>query len=71
MDAILETSLAQETQRRYLNYALSVITARALPDVRGLASRLETLRSPHGQSSLIEKAHEFQCRPLPNGPRPR
>jgi DNA gyrase subunit A len=34
MDAILETSLAQETQRRYLNYALSVITARALPDVR-------------------------------------
>jgi DNA gyrase subunit A len=34
MDAILETSLAQETQRRYLNYALSVITSRALPDVR-------------------------------------
>jgi DNA gyrase subunit A len=34
MDAILETSLASETQRRYLNYALSVITARALPDVR-------------------------------------
>lgn len=34
MDAILETSLAAETQRRYLNYALSVITARALPDVR-------------------------------------
>jgi DNA gyrase subunit A len=31
---ILETSLALETQRRYLNYALSVITARALPDVR-------------------------------------
>ena len=27
-------SLDQETQRRYLNYALSVITARALPDVR-------------------------------------
>jgi DNA gyrase subunit A len=34
MDAILETSLSAETQRRYLNYALSVITARALPDVR-------------------------------------
>jgi DNA gyrase subunit A len=34
MDAILETSLAEETQRRYLNYALSVITSRALPDVR-------------------------------------
>jgi len=27
-------SLDQETQRRYLNYALSVITSRALPDVR-------------------------------------
>lgn len=27
-------SLAQETRRRYLNYALSVITSRALPDVR-------------------------------------
>jgi DNA gyrase subunit A len=26
--------LSDETQRRYLNYALSVITARALPDVR-------------------------------------
>lgn len=34
MNEILETSLAEETQRRYLNYALSVITARALPDVR-------------------------------------
>ncbi len=29
-----DTSLAEEAQRRYLNYALSVITARALPDVR-------------------------------------
>src|SRR6516165_5838761 len=27
-------SIAQETRRRYLNYALSVITSRALPDVR-------------------------------------
>lgn len=31
---VLDRSLADETQRRYLNYALSVITARALPDVR-------------------------------------
>ena len=30
----LLVSLDQETQRRYLNYALSVITSRALPDVR-------------------------------------
>jgi DNA gyrase subunit A len=29
-----ETSLSDEAQRRYLNYALSVITSRALPDVR-------------------------------------
>ncbi len=31
---IPDTSLAEEAQRRYLNYALSVITSRALPDVR-------------------------------------
>ncbi|HMI90152.1 MAG TPA: DNA topoisomerase (ATP-hydrolyzing), partial [Polyangiales bacterium] len=31
---ILEASLSEEAQRRYLHYALSVITARALPDVR-------------------------------------
>ncbi|HEY2899153.1 MAG TPA: DNA topoisomerase IV subunit A [Polyangia bacterium] len=29
-----DASLAMEAQRRYLNYAVSVITARALPDVR-------------------------------------
>src|SRR6266852_4463840 len=29
-----DASLADEAQRRYLNYAVSVITARALPDVR-------------------------------------
>ncbi len=32
--SIENASLAEETQRRYLNYALSVITSRALPDVR-------------------------------------
>jgi DNA gyrase subunit A len=31
---IADTSLAEEAQRRYLNYALSVITSRALPDAR-------------------------------------
>ncbi|HEU5059076.1 MAG TPA: DNA topoisomerase IV subunit A [Kofleriaceae bacterium] len=30
----LDASLMQEARRRYLNYALSVITSRALPDVR-------------------------------------
>src|SRR3954463_15856764 len=32
--AVEEVSLAEATRTRYLNYALSVITARALPDVR-------------------------------------
>lgn len=27
-------SISQETRRRYLNYAMSVIMSRALPDVR-------------------------------------
>jgi len=31
---IIDASLSSEAQRRYLHYALSVITARALPDVR-------------------------------------
>ncbi len=33
-DRIQYVSLSDETRRRYLNYALSVITSRALPDVR-------------------------------------
>lgn len=33
-DRVEYVSISQETRRRYLNYALSVITARALPDVR-------------------------------------
>lgn len=33
-DGVKYVELSQETRRRYLNYALSVITSRALPDVR-------------------------------------
>src|SRR5437773_1130033 len=33
-DNIQPVSITHETRRRYLNYALSVITARAIPDVR-------------------------------------
>ncbi len=33
-ETIQPVSIIQETRRRYLNYALSVITSRALPDVR-------------------------------------
>ncbi|HEX8539915.1 MAG TPA: DNA gyrase subunit A, partial [Cystobacter sp.] len=33
-DGSMPAALADEARRRYLNYALSVITSRALPDVR-------------------------------------
>ena len=33
-ESILPASIVEETRQRYLNYALSVITSRALPDVR-------------------------------------
>src|SRR5579862_8132626 len=33
-ETIQPASIIEETRRRYLNYALSVITSRALPDVR-------------------------------------
>ena len=33
-DGIRYVSISDETRRRYLNYALSVVTSRALPDVR-------------------------------------
>src|SRR5437588_6930267 len=33
-ETINPVSITEETKRRYLNYALSVITSRALPDVR-------------------------------------
>src|SRR6266404_6566471 len=33
-ESIQLVSISQESKRRYLNYALSVITSRALPDVR-------------------------------------
>src|SRR5690349_13487103 len=33
-ETILPVSISQETRHRYLNYALSVIQSRALPDVR-------------------------------------
>src|SRR3954453_208757 len=33
-DLIHQASIVEETRRRYLTYALSVISSRALPDVR-------------------------------------
>ena len=58
MDSIEDASLVVEAQRRYLNYALSVITSRALPDVRdGLAGVRfieATVRSNAQDGALVE-----------------
>ncbi|HUQ02638.1 MAG TPA: DNA topoisomerase IV subunit A, partial [Kofleriaceae bacterium] len=51
-----DTALAAEARRRYLNYALSVITSRALPDVRdGL--------KPVQRRILYAMLHEEHLRP--------
>ncbi|MGB0679887.1 MAG: DNA gyrase/topoisomerase IV subunit A [Polyangiales bacterium] len=53
---VQDASLVDETRRRYLNYALSVITARALPDVRdGL--------KPVQRRILYTMLHELKLRP--------
>lgn len=50
-----EGDLAEETRRKYLNYALSVITARAIPDVRdGL--------KPVARRILYTMEHELHLR---------
>ena len=55
MDRFEDASLVDETRRRYLNYALSVITARALPDVRdGL--------KPVQRRILYDMHHELRLR---------
>ncbi|RLB61990.1 MAG: DNA topoisomerase, partial [Deltaproteobacteria bacterium] len=53
---IPDTSLAREAERRYLTYALSVITSRALPDVRdGL--------KPVQRRILYAMHHDLSLRP--------
>jgi DNA gyrase subunit A len=53
---IHDTPLASEAERRYLNYALSVITSRALPDVRdGL--------KPVQRRILFAMLHDLALRP--------
>src|SRR6185436_16043824 len=53
---IEEASLAEEARRRYLSYALSVITSRALPDVRdGL--------KPVQRRILYTMLHDLHLRP--------
>jgi DNA gyrase subunit A len=54
-DGMVEGDLADETRRKYLNYALSVITARAIPDVRdGL--------KPVARRILFTMEHELHLR---------
>jgi DNA gyrase subunit A len=58
-----EASLVEEAQRRYLNYAVSVITARALPDVRdGLKPvQRRILHAMHGDLHLYPDAKFRKC----------
>ena len=50
-DSIQDVPLHATTRRRYLNYAMSVITSRALPDVRAvrLMKKSSWLSSGRGQ----------------------
>jgi DNA gyrase subunit A len=61
--SIIEASLASEAERRYLNYALSVITARALPDVRdGLKPvQRRILYAMHHELKLRSDAKHRKC----------
>ena len=58
-----DASLAEETRRRYLNYALSVITARALPDVRdGLKPvQRRILYTMHVEMNLAPSGRYHKC----------
>src|SRR5207253_2824600 len=52
-----DASLSEETQRRYLNYALSVITSRALPDVRDGLKPVQR-RILYGMYSQLHLRHD-------------
>src|SRR6266581_139000 len=57
-----ETALARPTTLRYLNYALSVITARALPDVRdGLKPVQRRILYTMWQQNLTADAKHRKC----------
>ena len=58
-----EASLVEEAQRRYLNYAVSVITSRALPDVRdGLKPvQRRILYAMHSDLHLYPDARFRKC----------
>jgi DNA gyrase subunit A len=63
MDQIAEVALSTEAQRLYLNYALSVIQARALPDVRdGLKPvQRRILYTMHNELRLNPQGKPAKC----------
>jgi DNA gyrase subunit A len=62
-DRIQYVPLSQETRRRYLNYAVSVITSRALPDVRdGLKPvQRRILYAMHANLRLASDGKTLKC----------
>src|SRR6187401_2361401 len=62
-DAFEDASLSEETRRRYLTYSLSVITSRALPDVRdGLKPvQRRILYTMHHELSLHFDRRPVKC----------
>lgn len=62
-DRIEYVSISQETRKRYLNYALSVITSRALPDARdGLKPvQRRILYAMYGGLGLTADAKYIKC----------
>src|ERR1700724_236387 len=61
-EKIDQVVIADETRRRYLNYALSVITARALPDVRdGLKPVQRRILFTMWEQSLTGDAKHRKC----------
>src|SRR5476649_334391 len=61
-ETILPASIVEETRRRYLTYALSVITSRALPDVRdGLKPVQRRILYTMWQQNLTADAKHRKC----------
>src|ERR1700742_1077037 len=62
-EEIIPASIVEETRRRYLTYALSVISSRALPDVRdGLKPvQRRILYSMHHELGLLSTHRPAKC----------
>ena len=55
-ETIIPASIVEETRRRYLTYALSVITSRALPDVRDGLKPVQAAHPLHHVSRACNRA---------------